>query len=1207
MAQEERDRARLEEQLAELTRRLSELENRIAEIEARPAAAAGPVSPAPQAAAQVSPAAPAPVSPAAQVLPTAPRPPAAQVPPIPQNPWEGVWPAQAQQKSQPPQGWVSSGSWDQRPRLPEPQWNRPQPEPKSGESEYPRFQPPRFADRSAAAGSSTAAPLAQSAAVRQSNPATPPPSLAEEWGVSLASFRDLESRLTGRLLAWVGAAAVALGSVFFLSLAFSRGWIGPEARVALGIAFGAAFTVVGAWLFGRRQESLGHVLVAVGLGVVSLSLFAGTRYYSLFPPEVALAGSFVAAVVAAAIAVRVNSQVVAIFGLLAIAAAPPIMGAGANTVTIAFLAVTVAGTTAISLAKSWRWLPPVAFAITAPQLIFWLTAKPDVPTAVAALAAYWLLHAVAASADELRTPQEARLEEEAARSATLFFLNSALALGGGLGVLSGNFAAWQGAYVAALALAHFAFGAYFVWRRGDMYPFGVFINAIGVAAVALAIERQFDGPAVAIGWAIEGAVLAAIYGYRRNVYAGGAAAILGTLAIAHLAVYEYPLLNWSPQGRSGPGPFAFADSAGLALASVLIAGFVAGWLSRRSDVRLALLIAGSFTVAYSLPFELSGPALVGPWAFEAVILVGVWRFQRNDYLGLTAATLGVIALAHFGVYEYAWLNWSLRGATGSGPFPFADSAGLTLGCLLVASVVAGLVSRSREVRTGLLVVGSLLVAYSLPFELSGPALVAALAFEGAALAAIWGLYRNIYLGAAAAIVGGLAVAHLCGFDYPADQWTLKGVVGPGQFAFADSAGLSLGCVLVAGIAAATLSRSHDVRCALTAGGLLLLAFVLPFELTGVALVAGWAILLPASMAAERLLDLLPGVPEYRARQRTMPVVEMNEAHWPDAPLLSAGVAAALAVANMLVFQMPLATATSIVVPATPFTDLATASAAIGVASFLLAAAITARPDLRVGAIVAAAGLAAYTMLFELALPFAVVAWCALAVALGAWSFRPSYSRWSYILVAGTFIAASFIAIMDQIVPIQRLGVQASVNSTGAQFALNAILAVGATALTVAAAARFLPLDRMARSALVLAAGIGLVYLASTLLVDLFQGRVGGPVALEELQKQAQVAVSILWALIGMGVFLTGLLSWRQGVRESGLGLLTLATGKVFLFDLSYLDVAYRVLSLIGLGLLLLVGAYAYQSLRPRRASTNAATAEASGEEAGTASGDASAG
>jgi hypothetical protein len=235
------------------------------------------------------------------------------------------------------------------------------------------------------------------------------------------------------------------------------------------------------------------------------------------------------------------------------------------------------------------------------------------------------------------------------------------------------------------------------------------------------------------------------------------------------------------------------------------------------------------------------------------------------------------------------------------------------------------------------------------------------------------------------------------------------------------------------------------------------------------------------------------------------------------------------------------------------------------------------------------------MVFELALPYAAVAWCGLAIVLGAWSFRPSFSRWTYVTAAGTLVAASAIAILAQIVPIERLGVHARVASTGIWFALDSILAIGATAVAVAAGARYLPLSKNVRSALLLAAGIGLVYLSSALLVDFFQGRVGGQTALEELQKQAQVSVSILWAVIGMAVFLAGIISWRQGVREGGLGLLGLATAKVFLFDLSYLDVAYRVLSLIGLGLLLLLGAYAYQSLRPRRPSTDDAAGEGTGE------------
>ena len=50
------------------------------------------------------------------------------------------------------------------------------------------------------------------------------------------SLTEIEARLTGQTLAWVGGLALVLGAIFFLSLAFSRGWIGPEGRVLIGIA-----------------------------------------------------------------------------------------------------------------------------------------------------------------------------------------------------------------------------------------------------------------------------------------------------------------------------------------------------------------------------------------------------------------------------------------------------------------------------------------------------------------------------------------------------------------------------------------------------------------------------------------------------------------------------------------------------------------------------------------------------------------------------------------------------------------------------------------------------------------------------------------------------------------------------------------------------------------------------------------------------------
>src|SRR6185295_16323394 len=114
----------------------------------------------------------------------------------------------------------------------------------------------------------------------------------------------------------------------------------------------------------------------------------------------------------------------------------------------------------------------------------------------------------------------------------------------------------------------------------------------------------------------------------------------------------------------------------------------------------------------------------------------------------------------------------------------------------------------------------------------------------------------------------------------------------------------------------------------------------------------------------------------------------------------------------------------------------------------------------------------------------------------------------------------------------------------------------------------------------IASGALVVYVVSVAIVDAFAGRIGGSTPVEELAKQAQVALSVAWTLIGAITFAAALVRGIGPARQAGLALLALATTKVFLFDLASLDVAYRVLSLVGLGLLLLGSAYAYQRLRP---------------------------
>jgi uncharacterized membrane protein len=79
---------------------------------------------------------------------------------------------------------------------------------------------------------------------------------------------------------------------------------------------------------------------------------------------------------------------------------------------------------------------------------------------------------------------------------------------------------------------------------------------------------------------------------------------------------------------------------------------------------------------------------------------------------------------------------------------------------------------------------------------------------------------------------------------------------------------------------------------------------------------------------------------------------------------------------------------------------------------------------------------------------------------------------------------------------------------------------------------------------------------------------------------AQTLLSVLWAATGVGTLVAGLLLDRRDLRRAALVLLTITVTKVFFYDLASLTSLYRVGSLIGLGLLLLCGGFAWQRYRP---------------------------
>ena len=93
--------------------------------------------------------------------------------------------------------------------------------------------------------------------------------------------------------------------------------------------------------------------------------------------------------------------------------------------------------------------------------------------------------------------------------------------------------------------------------------------------------------------------------------------------------------------------------------------------------------------------------------------------------------------------------------------------------------------------------------------------------------------------------------------------------------------------------------------------------------------------------------------------------------------------------------------------------------------------------------------------------------------------------------------------------------------------------------------------------------------------------VNGDAALE-IATQAQVALTIAWVVAGAVAFAAGIVANVAVARVFGLSLLTLATLKLFVVDLASVDVSYRVLSFIGVGVVLLGSSFLATRRRARR-------------------------
>ncbi len=359
--------------------------------------------------------------------------------------------------------------------------------------------------------------------------------------------------------------------------------------------------------------------------------------------------------------------------------------------------------------------------------------------------------------------------------------------------------------------------------------------------------------------------------------------------------------------------------------------------------------------------------------------------------------------------------------------------------------------------------------------------------------------------------------------------------------------------IAAGIAAAHVRRiSREVSVGILATGIVLADLAFASMATGLPLVVGWALsalpfaaLLGARTGgSSRIFDRILGRPEDESAERVDKV---------------------LAIAGLL-GQMTLAAGQTLIFDARPEAlagPAAPASALLAAAAFAVVAWASARlvrHPWRTG--LDAVALAAVAHLTGLALEGAALTamFAAQALALGELARRrhDRYAAWAAVAFAGIGL-------------VHAIGTLASPEALlyGLDAPLAAAAALGASAIALALVARA-PLGiPEAPRILGMAAALTALYLGSVEVVTL-----GGP------ETTGQTLLSVLWAVTAVAALIRGLLVDDRPLRRAALVLIAVTATKVFLYDLSALDSMYRVGSLIGFGILLLFGAFAYQRVRP---------------------------
>ncbi len=502
------------------------------------------------------------------------------------------------------------------------------------------------------------------------------------------SVAEWEMLIGGNIVNRIAAIGMVIVAAFFVKYAYDHHWITPALVVVIGFAAGFALLFAGSRFHRANAQVFAQGMLGAGISILYLSGYA-TASYELVAQSVALLIMSAVTVIAVLQALRYNSPVVCILGLLGGFLTPLLLGGHGGRGEInhfglfAYIVLLDAGLLAVAIRKdSWAMLDPMVLAGTYITFFVWFDQYYKASlfaTAVPFAAVVWLLFCcvdICRIVRSIAAFKELRALVNVASSG--FFYYSIYTLLDRRFTDAAEFKHWMAVVSLMIGGVYFISLLITLRSRTEDRTFIPRYILTAITLLVIATAYQYEGYLRVMLWAIESAALiwcGIRWNSRSALWAGAALSGMAVVALFFqqeaFGFHIYKTAKtafWNVRCFSyaliavicGMIAYLFATSrvrgkeAGRSIYKTACCALLLALLGIETNDYFRMMMAAHETQASLLGYT-RYMAIAGLWSIYSLILMALGLWRRNDLLprlGIGALMLaaGVVVVNGFNTH-----------------------------------------------------------------------------------------------------------------------------------------------------------------------------------------------------------------------------------------------------------------------------------------------------------------------------------------------------------------------------------------------------------------------------------------------------------------------------------------------------------------------------------------------------------------------------